>query len=160
MGQHADRQISDPYLEPMHSMGYLTRVNFRMFSKALEQLTLPSGVSSGQWRFLRVLWEEDNITQRELANRTGTKEATTVRSVRSLISAGLAVRTRCTEDKRKLYITLTPRAQQLRAKLMPLVVEVNEIAIAGIDPQHVAITRQVLAQTYTNLCHQLGVTDD
>ena len=160
MGQIAKRHAKDPYLEPMHSIGYLTRVNFRMFSRALEQLTLPYGVSSGQWRFLRVLWEEDNITQRELANRTGTKEATAVASVRSLISAGLAKRTRCTQDKRKLYITLTPRARHLRATLMPLVVQVNEIAIAGIDPEHVAIARNVLSQTYTNLCNQLGAADD
>ncbi len=117
-------------------------------------------MSSGQWRFLRVLWEEDNITQSELANRTGTKEATAVASVRSLISAGLAKRTRCTQDKRKLYITLTPRARRLRATLMPLVVHVNEIAIAGIDPEHVAIARDVLSQTYTNLCNQLGAADD
>jgi DNA-binding MarR family transcriptional regulator len=150
----------EAYLEPMHSIGYLARVNFRMFSRALEQLTLPHGVSAGQWRFLRVLWEEDNITQRVLSNRTGTKEATTVHAVRSLISSGLIKRTRCTDDKRKLYITLTPRGRQLRAKLMPMVVEVNEIALAGIAPQDIAIARRVLSQTYTNLCNRLGASDD
>lgn len=152
--------VSGPYLEPMHSLGYLTRVNFRLFSKALEELTLPHGVSAGQWRLLRVLWEQDNITQRELSERTATKEATTVHAVRSLINAGLAVRTPCTEDKRKVHITLTARARRLRAKLMPMVVKVNEQALAGIDPKEVAIARKVLSLTHANLRNQLGDTDD
>lgn len=160
MQKNPQSTVSDPYLEPMHSMGYLTRVNFRLFSKALEELTLPHGVSAGQWRLLRVLWEQDNITQRELSEQTGTKEATTVHAVRSLINAGFAVRTPCTEDKRKVYITLTPRARKLRSKLMPMVVEVNERALAGIDPKEVAIARKVLSLTYANLCEQLGDVDD
>ncbi len=160
MGQEAKRNSTDPYLDPLHSIGYLTRINFRLFSKALEQLTAPYGVSAGQWRLLRVLWEEDHITQVELSHRTGTKEATTVHAVRSLVDAGLALRTRCTEDKRKYYITLTAKARKLRAKLMPLVVQVNELAVEGIDPQEVVIARKVLAQTYANLSRELGESDD
>jgi hypothetical protein len=29
------------YLDPLHSVGYLSRINFRAFSKALENLTEP-----------------------------------------------------------------------------------------------------------------------
>ena len=151
MRRAADDNSSDPYLDPMHSIGYLARVNFRMYSKLLEQLTLPHGVSSGQWRLLRVLWEGDNITQRELSDKAGTKEASTVHTVRSLVKAGLARRTRYTHDKRKLYISLTPRGRRLRTKLMPLVVTVNEVAVADIDPADVVIARRVLAHTVENL---------
>ncbi len=150
----------NPYLEPMHSLGYLTRVNFRLFSIALEELTLPHGVSAGQWRLLRVLWEKDNITQRELSEQTATKEATTVHAVRSLINAGLAIRTPCTEDRRKVYITLTAKARRLKATLMPMVVEVNERALAGIDPAEVEIARKVLSLTHANLSSQLGTSHD
>ena len=150
---------SNPYLDSMHSIGYLSRLNFRMFSRALEPLTLAHGVSAGQWRLLRVLWEEDNITQKELSRRVGTKEATTVLAVRSLVSAGLARRRRCKEDRRRLYICLTPRARKLQATLMPLVVKVNELALEGLDPGEVAIARKVMAQTYENLRAHLGADD-
>lgn len=159
MARNARKQPADPYLDPMHSLGYLTRVNFREFSKLLEQLTLPHGVSAGQWRLLRVLWEEDNITQRELSDRAGTKEASTVQAVRSLANAGLAKRRRCSEDRRKVYISLTAKARRLRATLMPAVVEVNEVALDGIDPREAAITRRVLSQTYANLCRRTGMTN-
>ena len=73
MSKQSRQTKPNPYLEPMHSIGYLARVNFRLFSKALEDMTLKHGVSAGQWRLLRVLWEKENITQRELSELTATK---------------------------------------------------------------------------------------
>ena len=66
------------YADPGNSIGYLTRIAFRFFSRALEMRTAAHGVSSGQWRFLRVLWLEDGLTQRELSRRVGMREPTTV----------------------------------------------------------------------------------
>ena len=80
------------YLDPLHSVGYLTRINFRAFSKALENLTEPHGVTAGQWRILRVLWEEDGITQREISNRVGITEATAVKSLAGLETKELITR--------------------------------------------------------------------
>ena len=47
------RTVSKKSLEePKNSVGYLLRFAFRYYSRALEQRTLPFGVSGGQWRFL------------------------------------------------------------------------------------------------------------
>jgi len=43
------------YAQPMNSIGYLSRITFRAFSRHLERRTLPYGVSAGQWPFLRAL---------------------------------------------------------------------------------------------------------
>ena len=139
------------YLDPMHSVGYQCRVNFRDFSRVLEQLTLPYGISAGPWRFLRVLWEEDGLSQRQLSERAGLREATTVRAVRSMMEAGLVVRTQCPDDKRKFIVKLTPKGRKLRTRLMPMVVKVNEIALRGIPKKDVDVARRVLAQSYANL---------
>lgn len=140
-----------PYLDPLHSIGYLTRINFRAFSRALEKLTSAHGVSAGQWRFLRVLWDEDGITQRELAERTGTTEATTVRSVNGLLKSGLILRRREKDDRRKMKITLSAKGRRLRGELLPMVSEVNERALKGISRKDVETTRKVLLRTFTNL---------
>ena len=139
------------YLDPTDSIGYLSRINFRAFSTALQKLTAKHGVTAGQWRFLRVLWVEDNITQRELSDRVGIKEATTVRAIDSLVKAGLVVRRRSSDDRRKVSIRLTRKAKNLEAKLLPLVVQVNEHALQGIDPADVETTRRVLKITFENL---------
>lgn len=140
-----------PYLDRMHSIGYLSRINLRAFERALLKHTSERGMTVGQWRFLRVLWEGDNITQRELSERAGTREATTVRTVNSLVKSGFVTRRPSKRDKRKQYIVLTRRAKLLRNKLIPLVVEVNEYALKGVSKADIETTRRVLTTTCTNL---------
>ena len=139
------------YLDPLHSVGYLTRINFRAFSKALENLTEPHGVTAGQWRILRVLWEEDGITQREISERVGITEATAVKGVAGLEASGLITREVDEFDRRKMVTWLTIKAKNLRKKLIPLVVDVNERALKGISRKDIDTVRRVLAQTYLNL---------
>lgn len=144
------RSVGTVY-DPMHSMGFLCRVNFRLFSRALERRIVRHGVSSGQWRSLRVLWEQDGITQRELSERVGATEATTVAMIRRLVRDGLVERRPDPLDARKVRVVLTPRARRLRARLMPYVEEVNEIALRGVSEADRATVRRVLAHMYRNL---------
>ena len=145
------KESQKAYLDPMHSIGYLSRINFRAFYRALEKLTLKHGVTAGQWRYLRVLWEEDHITQRELSDRAGTKEATTVRAVNGLVKSGFVTRNPCANDKRKSRIVLTVRARRLQDKLIPLVIEVNARAVKGLSKKDIDTARRVLAKTHANL---------
>ncbi|MFV2045457.1 MAG: MarR family winged helix-turn-helix transcriptional regulator [Anaerolineales bacterium] len=139
------------YLDPLDSVGYLSRLNFRAFSTELEKLTSLHGVSAGQWRFLRVLWEADDITQRELSDRVVIKEATTVRAIDGLVKAGLVVRHRNQKDRRKINIKLTRKARMLERRLLPMVSEVNERALRGLSRADIDTTRRVLIHTYRNL---------
>ena len=139
------------YADPANSIGYLTRIAFRAFSRALETRTAPHGVSSGQWRFLRVLWREDGLTQRELSHRVGLREPTTVIALNGLERSGLVVRRKSETDRRRAHVHLTDRARQLEAVLMPEVAEVNRIALAGLSDAEVAILRKALTQVGRNL---------
>ncbi len=139
------------YLDPMESLGHLTRLSFRAFSKALEAKTIKHGVTSGQWRFLRVLWENDGITQRELSELVGTREPTTVRSIRSLEKSKFVVRKKDPKDARKLKINLTAKSRRLRETLMPFVIEINIQAAKGISKKDLETTKRVLVQAHLNL---------
>jgi MarR family transcriptional regulator for hemolysin len=139
------------YADPTNSIGYLTRIAFRAFSRALEVRTSPHGVSSGQWRFLRVLWREDGLTQRELSRRVGMREPTTVIALKSLERSGFVTRQKSVEDRRKAHVFLTPEARALEAVLLPAVAEVNAIALAGLSEGEVAVLRKALSQVGRNL---------
>ena len=127
------------YADPTNSIGYLTRIAFRAFSRALEVRTSPHGVSSGQWRFLRVLWREDGLTQRELSRRVGMREPTTVIALKSLERSGFVKRQKSVQDRRKVHVFLTPEA------------EVNAVALAGLTPTEIDILRKALTQVGRNL---------
>src|SRR5215469_12472481 len=106
------------YATPMNSIGYLTRITFRSFSRRLERLTLPYGVSAGQWPFLRQLWVEEGLTQRELSRRVGMREPTTVTALNTMEKAGLVRRAPSKEDRRKIHVYLTPKAKRLQKPLL------------------------------------------
>lgn len=139
------------YADPSNSIGYLTRIAFRAFSRALEVRTSPHGVSSGQWRFLRVLWREDGLTQRELSRRVGMREPTTAIALKSLERSGFVTRTKSIEDRRKVHVFLTPEARALQHILLPAVAEVNAVALAGLTATEIDILRKALTQVGRNL---------
>jgi len=144
------------YADPTNSIGYLTRIAFRAFSRALEVRTSPHGVSSGQWRFLRVLWREDGLTQRELSRRVGMREPTTVIALKSLERSGFVTRKKSEEDRRKVHVFLTPEARALEAVLLPAVAEVNTVALAGLTPAEIDVLRKALTQVGRNLSADVG----
>jgi DNA-binding MarR family transcriptional regulator len=139
---------------PRNSLGYLCRVAFRRFAKAVENRTLTHGVSSGQWRFLRVLWGEDGITQSELSQRVDMREPTTVVAIKGLERSGFVFRRPDPDDQRKVRVYLTRKAKELERALIPYVAEVNAIAARGINAEDLQVTRKVLLALAENLTQE------
>ena len=144
-------RIESPYAEWTNSLGYLVRKSFRSVSRALEARTSEYGVTAAQWHFLRVLWIEDGISQRELSQRVSMREPTTVIAVKRLEKAKLITRRQSPEDGRKINIFLTPKAKRLKAKLMPLVEEVNDLATRGMTSKEKSELRRLLSKVNQNL---------
>jgi DNA-binding MarR family transcriptional regulator len=61
-------------------------------------------VTRGHWYFLRALWVEDGLTQRELSARVGMMEPTTVIALKGLEKAGLVRRARSRKDARRVHV--------------------------------------------------------
>jgi DNA-binding MarR family transcriptional regulator len=136
---------------PDQSVGYLVRETHRAFLRALGARVSRHGVSIGMWYFLRALWEEDGLTQRELSRRVRMMEPTTAAALESMERRGLIGRTRNSEDRRKVNIRLTGRGRRLRGVLLRYAMEVNQVALAGIAPKNIPLLREQLARIKRNL---------
>ena len=154
MARKTARHPAEYYTNPENSIGYLARIAFRSFSRVLERRTMQHDVSAGQWRFLRQLWREDGITQRQLSARVGMREPTTVVALKGLEAAGLVRREKSETDKRKIHIYLTPYARELEILLAPLNAEVHEIATGGMTDAEVATLQRLLQQVIVNLSEE------
>lgn len=117
------------------SVGYQVRIAHRAFQRALQNSIEPHGITAGMWWFLRVLWEEDGLTQRQLSQRVGMMEATTVTALNNMERVGVIRRVRNAEDRRKMNVFLTARGRALRDELLPLAGEVNTVALRGLSKQ-------------------------
>lgn len=133
------------------STGFLVRAANRAFQRALEERITLRGVTPGQWYFLRVLWEQDGLNQRELSGLVGMTEPTTVVALNSMEKAKLIRRQRSTLDKRKVHIFLTQKGKRLRGVMLPLAKEVNDIAGQGVSAADNAALRRALTHMIENL---------
>src|SRR5512137_1619521 len=136
---------------PDRSVGYLVRETHRAFLRALGARVSRHQVSIGMWYFLRALWEEDGLTQRELSRRVRMMEPTTATALESMERRGLISRTRNAEDRRKVNIRLTEEGRRLREVLLPYAIEVNQVALAGISPKKIPLLREQLDRIKRNL---------
>jgi DNA-binding MarR family transcriptional regulator len=141
-------QVEFPLTE---SSGFLVRDANRAFQRLLEKRIAPYRVARGQWYFLRVLWNEDGLSQRELSARVGTMEPTTVIALRTMEKSGLIRRVRSTDDRRRSHVWLTPKAQRLRTELLTLARGITDAAEAGVTPDELTMFRTVIARMTANL---------
>ncbi len=107
------------------SFGHLIRTIHRQQAQLLQARLAEDGISWGCWYFLRVLWNEDMITQRELSLRTGVNEATTRTAVDRMEAEDLVTRQLDATDRRKRFIRLTSRAKELKPGLIKFADELN-----------------------------------
>jgi DNA-binding MarR family transcriptional regulator len=143
------------------SIGYQIRAAHRMLQRYRQDLVGPYGVTSGMWFFLRVLWDEDGLTQRELSRRVGTMEPTTLVALRAMEREGLIRRVRNGGDKRKVNIFLTPKGRALEKTLMPLAAEVVNKAVSDFSPDEVRLLLGMLKRIQSNLAEVAsGETDE
>src|SRR5262245_48663850 len=146
------RRTTDEVEFPLaQSSGFLVRDANRAFQRLLEKRIAPHGIARGQWYFLRVLWSEDGLSQRELSARVGTMEPTTVIALRSMEKAGLVRRVRSADDKRRSQVWLTPKAQRLRNELLALARGITDEAEDGIAREELASFRRIIARMTANL---------
>jgi len=133
------------------SVGYQVRQTHRLLQRYLQQKIEPYGVTLGMWYFLRALWHQDGLTQRELSLVVGTMEPTTLTAIKSMERHGLVRRIKNAEDRRKINICLTRRGRALRARLMPLALDVVKQSVEGLSSSEQAAFLLSLKAVQDNL---------
>ena len=132
-------------------LAHLVRLVAKGFSRCLQIRLAKHGISFGHWTYLRVLWEEDGITQRDLSARLGLMEPTVHSALNKMLKVGLIHREHKSGNRKKNYIYLSETGRSLRAELEPLAVEVNDVASEGVPDDVVDQLRSALIDMYKNL---------
>lgn len=118
--------------------------------KAFDRLAVGLGVTRAQWKVLFKLTRMPGLRQVELADMLDLEPITLCRIVDRLEEAGHVERVRDPADRRAWRLQVTEKAQPLMEKLTAVGAELVDEAFAGIDPQEIEITRNVLARVREN----------
>ena len=133
------------------SVGYQVRMTHRALQHYLQVKIKPHGVTLGTWYFLRALWHEDGLTQRELSRRIGTREPTTMTAILAMEASGLVRRVRNSDDRRKQNVFLTSKGRRLKSKLLPLARDVVNTATTGLSEREIRLFLGFLGTVQRNL---------
>src|ERR1700693_5527516 len=96
---------------PNDRLAHLIKDATRALLRALQMRLTEHSVSLGQWTFLRVLWETDGITQRELSELAGVMESTTFTAVTVMEKLGYVTRKKLPNNKKMVYVSLTAKGR-------------------------------------------------
>ena len=136
---------------PDDRLAHLVKDATRALVRALQMRLAEHSVSFGHWTFLRILWEGDGLTQRELSEQAGVMEPTTFSALNAMERLGYVTRRQRGGDRKKVYVLLTAKGRRLQQKLVPLAEEVNRRAVKGVTSADVDAARRVLLSIIENL---------
>lgn len=139
-----------PDYRPEETIGFLLWDTVRTFHRTFQTRIAKHGINFGMWPYLRALWEQDGITQRELSRRVRMTPPTTLNALVTLERAGIVRRERDPSDKRKIRIFLTRKGQNLFHKILPEIDFVNRKALRGISGTDEQTIKELLKRMRSN----------
>jgi MarR family transcriptional regulator, organic hydroperoxide resistance regulator len=133
------------------SYGYLINLAAQRLKYELHQTFQAQGydITPEQWAVLNRLWEQDGLSQVELAERTFKDKPGTTRILNLLEKKRIVVRRPDESDGRVLRVLLTKAGKDLKDKLIPCAEEV--LAKSGKN-----LTKEELVQFKMTLRRILG----
>lgn len=133
------------------SLGYHLRTLTETWGVLLQRRLGPLGGTFPQWRYLRELWEEDGLTQRELSDRVGRQAATTVTALRVLRRSGLIKIVSAKEDRRKRRVFLTEKGRALNQTMTPTIIAIEDAVLQNVGDVDIATFKRTLASMQQNI---------
>jgi DNA-binding MarR family transcriptional regulator len=133
------------------SLGYVVNFVGRAFARALERRLALHGVALGQFPLLLTLWEEDGLTQSEIARRLLIEQPTVANTLKRMERDGLIVASADPQNRRLVRIGLTAKGRALENVLIAEAQAVNKAAVAGLTRRDAALFLDLARRMARNL---------
>ena len=104
------------------------------------------GLTEQQWRCLRVLWDEGEVTTTHLSRQTLLPAPSLVGILDRLEKKGLIARHRRDGDRRKVHVTATDQGRRLHQQVMPALEHVHARVTGAVSAGEWQAMRATLAK--------------
>ncbi|WP_192890308.1 MarR family winged helix-turn-helix transcriptional regulator [Vibrio bathopelagicus] len=117
------------------SFGWMINVIANKATKDFDLELKKHGLSIALWPTLMCLWEEEGVTQRDIAAKSKVENSTTTRTLDKLEKLELVERRADPHSRRSFRIYLTEKGKALEEVLIPIPVKLNEELMSALDAQ-------------------------
>jgi MarR family transcriptional regulator, organic hydroperoxide resistance regulator len=128
----------------------LLQITRRFHKRAVHDLNA-LGLYAGQEKFLLLLWEQDGLTQTQIAESMYVEQATVTQVLDHLARAGLIQRSRDEKDGRISRVYLTEKGRALEEPVQRLWDAWETQALASFTQEERLLLRRFLLQMQANL---------
>jgi DNA-binding MarR family transcriptional regulator len=145
------RRPNYDHLRLEETIGFLLSDTTRTMTRVFTKKIAVHGIGMGIFQFMRILWEEDGLTQSELATRARMKGPSAVAAIKELEWRGFVRRVDDQHDRRKVRLFLTTEGRKLYDVVMPDIDAVRKIMMAGFSAAEQNQLKQMLRRMRRNL---------
>lgn len=133
------------------SFFYVVHELHRLLRRRFDLVTQPHGLTMPQWRALWQLYQQDGLSQTELAGRIDTDPMTVSGLMERLEAKGLVDRRPDPRDSRVKTVLITESARQLVGDLKAQMEQAQRDAFVGISDDERQVMMQALEKLRGNL---------
>ncbi|MGF1911307.1 MarR family transcriptional regulator [Vibrio kasasachensis] len=124
------------------SFGWMVNVVANKAEKLFEVELKKHGLTVALWPTMMCLWEEEGVTQRDIAEKSKVENSTTTRTLDKLEKLGLVERRDDPNSRRSHRIYLTEQGKALKDTLIPIPVAVNQEVLSSLNDEE---QKQIIA---------------
>ncbi|WP_102346253.1 MarR family winged helix-turn-helix transcriptional regulator [Bacillus sp. Marseille-P3661] len=126
------------------------RISLNLTNMADHKMAIHGLTSSDYW-ILKLLWEKDGMTQKELVNQLSVKPASLTGMIDKLVDKGWIIRSADSKDARIKRIFLTKEGKELEYTAADMIVECEETITMGLSDSEKRILKIALKKVLDNL---------
>ncbi|WP_282936881.1 MarR family transcriptional regulator [Paenibacillus sp. RC67] len=116
-----------------------------------QKVVNPFDITVDQWEILVILWEQEGITQKDLAERLYKDQTNIARMLFKLEKKGFIHRVTHETDRRALRVYLTAKGRDIKEEILTPSIEAYKKTIKGLSEEEVETFRRILAVMYNNV---------
>jgi MarR family transcriptional regulator, lower aerobic nicotinate degradation pathway regulator len=113
--------------------GFLLAKAYQRFFACFRDGLEPFGITPPQFALLAFLWQQDGLSQTELADKTEVDRTTLSGMVDRLQKLELVERLRHPSDRRVWLVQLTAAGREMESQLVPIALQVRERLAANLE---------------------------
>lgn len=147
--------MTDEHYSTQDSLGFIIYRTALALKSALQRCFKENGyeITGEQWAIIRHLWEEEALSQREIAEKTSKDKPNITRLLDALEKKRLIFRQSDPRDRRKYCIYLTKEGKQLYERLLPLAQNLRQRVTQDLTPAEIDLAKEILNKVYHNTCN-------
>ncbi len=143
--------LDTAHFELIDFFPYLVRVYYRSVSEAVSRIYSERyGLTTSEWRTMAVLGPMTTLSASEIVERSSMDKVNVSRAIKGLQQAGFLRRDIDGQDKRRAVLRLTEKGRETFAVLAPLVKQVEEDLLVGLNQQERATLLSLMERVRSN----------